>query len=90
MTCVDYIKGAIEHFVKTLQESGTALKNFGYGRRPYPSSYRPELDATLELYDYMTNRYQQFIVILRWSIEIGHIDINTEVSCMSQYLCNPR
>ena len=59
MTCVNYLKGAIEKFVNTLQESGTALKNFGYGRRPYPSLYIHELDVTLELDDKMTNCCQQ-------------------------------
>jgi len=32
----------------------------------------------------MTNRFQQLIGILRWSIELGRIDILTEVSCLSQ------
>ena len=90
MTCIDYLKGAIENVGRTLKESKTALKNFGDGKRPFPSSYRPELDVTKELDEEMTNRYQQLIGILRWSIELGRIDINTEVSCLSQYLCNPR
>ncbi len=28
--------------------------------------------------------------ILRWAVEIGRLDIMTEVSCLSQHLCNPR
>ena len=28
--------------------------------------------------------------MLRWSIELGRIDILTEVSCLSQNLCSPR
>ena len=28
--------------------------------------------------------------ILRWTIEIGHIDICTEISLMSHYLAEPR
>ena len=90
MTCVDYLRGAIEGVNNTLQESGTALKNFGKGERPYPSSYKPELDTTPELNEKLANRYQQYIGILRWSIELGRIDIMTEVSCLSQFLCNPR
>ena len=38
----------------------------------------------------MTNRYQQLIGVLRWSIELGRIDILTEVSCLYQNLCSPR
>ena len=90
MTCVDYLKDAIENVVKTLQDSGTSLKNFGDGEQPYVSAYRTKLDVTLNLDDEMTNRYQKLIGILRWPIELGRIDINTKVSCMSKYLCNPR
>ena len=38
----------------------------------------------------MMNSYQKIIGVLRWSIEIGTIDILTEVSCLSQHLCSPR
>ena len=36
------------------------------------------------------NRFQQLIGILRWPIELGRIDILTEVSCLSQHLAEPR
>ena len=90
MTCIDYIKGATENVNKMLQEDKSALKNCGDGKRPHPSSYRPEIDVTPELDERLTNRYQQLIGILRWSIELGRIDIHTEVSCLSQHLCCPR
>ena len=90
MTCVDYLKGAIANVDKMLNESNAALKNFGVGHRPYPSSYRPELDVTNELNEEQLNRFQQLIGILRWAIELGRIDIYTEVSCLSQQLCNAR
>ena len=38
----------------------------------------------------MTNRYQQLIGVMRWSIELGRIDILTEVSCLSQHFFPPR
>jgi hypothetical protein len=28
--------------------------------------------------------------VLRWAVELGRIDIMTEVSCLSQHLCSPR
>ena len=37
----------------------------------------------------MTNRYHQLIGVLRWSIEIGRINILTEVICLSHHLCYP-
>ena len=63
---------------------------YGDGKRPYDIKYRPEIDVTNELDEKLLNRYQQLIGILRWAVEIGRIDIMTEVSCLSSHLCNPR
>ena len=67
-----------------------ALKSYGDGHRPYSSRFNPELDAPVELGEELTNRYQQLIGVLRWSIELGRIDILTEVSCLSQHLYSSR
>lgn len=90
MTCTEYLRGAIKNVDKTLEENNTALKSFGDGHRPYPSSYRPEIDVSELLPGELINRYRQYIGILRWAIEQGRIDIYTEVSCLSQHLCAPR
>ena len=37
-----------------------------------------------------TSRYEQFIGILRWSMELRRIDIQLEVALMSQYQMSPR
>ena len=34
----------------------------------------------------MEQRYQQLIGILRWDVELGRVDINYEVSCLSSHL----
>ena len=65
MTCVDYLKGAIQNVDSMLKESNVALKGFGHGRRPYPSSYRPEIDTTKELDEEQLNKFQQLIGVLR-------------------------
>ena len=67
-----------------------ALKNYGDGYRPYSSSFRPELDFTEELGEELTNRYQQLIGVLRWSIELGRIYILTEVSFFISTLVFPK
>ena len=90
MTCVDYISGAIKSVNSMLEEDKASLKMFGDGHRPYPSSYRPEIDVTGLLSDILINRYQQLIGMLRWSVELGRVDIQTEISCLSQHLCAPR
>ena len=62
----------------------------GTSHRPNSSSFSPELDVTEELGEELTNRYQQLIGVLRWSIELRRIDILTEVSCLYQHLCYTR
>ena len=93
MNCVDYVTNAIANLENTIQRDGGAdLKVYGThaGKRPFPAVYRPEKDVSPLLDDEMTNRYMQLIGILRWAIEIGRVDIITEVSVLSQHQCAPR
>jgi hypothetical protein len=48
------------------------------------------MDATPELSPVMVNHYQTQIGVLRWCVELGRIDIVTEVSLLSSHLCLPR
>jgi Reverse transcriptase (RNA-dependent DNA polymerase) len=59
-------------------------------RSPFTSDYRPELDGSEELNTDMSSRYQSDIGILRWIVEIGRIDIITEVSLLASHLALPR
>jgi hypothetical protein len=54
---------------------------------PFAGGYKPELDEIPELDSIMANFYQSQIGILRWCVELGCIDIITEVSMLSTYLC---
>lgn len=94
MHCSDYLEGAIKSanslLKKDNQVNNNPLKLFGQGRRPYDINYKPELDITSELSAAGINIFQQLIGSLRWAIELGRIDIYTEVSYLSKFLCNPR
>ena len=57
---------------------------------PLPTSYRPELDVTPELEPTEPSFYTSLIGMLRWIVELGHIDICLEVSMMSSHLVLPR
>jgi len=81
---------AVQQVKDELIKKDLTLKQFGTGLRPYPACYRPEIDVTPVLDEERTNRFQQLIGILRWAIELGRIDILTEVSCFSQHLAEPR
>jgi hypothetical protein len=48
--------------------------------------YTPGLDESPELDPARANLYQSHIGILRWCVELGHIDIITGVSILSTYL----
>jgi hypothetical protein len=57
---------------------------------PFAGGYKPDLDDSPELYSIKANFYQSQIGILRWCVELGRIDIITEVSMLSTHLCLPR
>jgi hypothetical protein len=51
---------------------------------PFPSGYSvPELDRSAKLNDKDTSFYQSQISVLRWCVELGQIDIITEVLTLS-------
>ena len=60
------------------------------GEKPFSSNYRPKLDVSLVSDDTLMSRHLQLIGVLRWAIELGKIDIMTEVSVLSQHQCQPR
>lgn len=91
MSSESYVRAAIENVENMLKSDGSPpLKVYGDCKRPYPSSYRPEIDVSEELNPDGVQRYQELIGILRWAIELGRLDIMTEVSCLSQHMCEPR
>jgi hypothetical protein len=64
------------------------LMKKAYG--PFSGGYKPELDESSEVDPTRANFYQSQIGILRWCVEVGRIDIITEVSMLSTHLCLPR
>ena len=84
----DYVKAAIANVEKEFAK--TERKLFHKADTPMSTSYRPELDDSLELADSGANYYQNLIGVLRWAVELGRIDIHLEVALLSQYLACPR
>ena len=92
MSSEKYIKNAI-NTVETLldeDEGGVRYHLKTTAKTPFPTSYKPELDLTKELGPAMMSRYRQLIGILRWSVEIGRLDVYLETALLSQYLASPR
>ena len=65
------------------------LRTRGVDAPMFPN-YRPELDQTPELSPTEAAYYQSLIGILRWTDELGRIDIAVEVSMMSSHSAMPR
>ena len=83
-----YVKEAVRLVKAWLEKRGLWLKSKAPG--VLPSGYQPELDGSPELDDERATYYQSLIGILRWAVELGRIDICTEVSVMSSYSAMPR
>ena len=57
---------------------------------PFIGYYAPEMDNTPALDQDLASWYQSLIGILRWVVEIGRVDILTEVSMMASHMAMPR
>ena len=57
---------------------------------PFPLDYEPSMDTSVLLDPELASYYQTIIGVLRWMVEIGQIDITTEVSQLSSFLAMPR
>ena len=88
MSLNEYVKTAVAVVVKDLDKQGLKLKSKAY--RPYDSNYKPELDVTEELDDDGVARFQGYIGMFCRMIELGCIDIMTEVSQLSRFQAMPR
>ena len=56
---------------------------------PFVVSYSPELDDSPELDPSLSSYYQSQIGILRGMVELGRIDMMTEVSMLASHLAMP-
>jgi hypothetical protein len=64
------------------------LKKKAYA--PFEATYRAEIDESPVLGPELENYFQSQIGILRWCVELGRIEIITEVSMLSAFLCMSR
>ena len=60
------------------------------GFAPFPPGYILELDASPELCPVQAAYYQSQIGILRWIVELGHVDIIMELSLLSFHMALPQ
>ena len=91
-----YVREAVRNVKERMKKDGFTFNKKLSDKNDSPQSpfshtkYRPELDSSYECTDEQANYFQSLIGVLRWIIELGRIDINFEVSALSQYCVNPR
>lgn len=90
MSASKYVQAAVA-IVKAYHAKEYPTRKWGKRTSgPFPSDYAPELDTT-DLLDHEKSAfYQSQIGVLRWIVELGRIDIITEVSELSSFLAMPR
>ena len=88
MSSESYVKAALDNVEAWLKKRGDSLKT--KAACVFPSGWKPELDVTDLLKDEDASYFQQQIGVLRWMVELGRIDILTEVSMLAAYSVAPR
>ena len=82
-----YVRAAQDTVEKSLVDAGKRLPS--KCKTLISSRYRPELDTTLEPNAEGLQMYQEMIGMLRWAVELGHVDVLLEMAMMSTYLALP-
>ena len=85
-----YVQEAVGNVEKFIDKNMDGLKLTNRVSGPWPTDYRPELDETEVLNDEMTNYYQSLIGSLHWMLELGRVDLITEISLLAGQMAMPR
>lgn len=83
-----YVVNAVKNVKTLLQEEGWGLKK----STPFPSTtYHPEVDLMDECCDNPhASHYQNLVLVQRWAVELGCIDIYTMVALLLHHVALPQ
>ena len=59
-------------------------------KNPFPSDYNLNTDVSTPLDPESSSFFQHLIGVMQWMVELGHVNIATEVLMLSSYLALPR
>ena len=90
MNPAKYVKEAVENVKEYLDKHFHGRKLAKRATAPWPPGYNAELDATPELSLDMASYYQSQVGVLHWAVELGRVDIITEVSTLASQMAMPR
>jgi hypothetical protein len=89
MSSSKYVQSAVQNVQEYLVALPGDRKLLKISPVPFAGGYKPELYEIPEMDPVKANFYQSQIGILRWCVELGRIDIITEVEMLSTYLYIP-
>lgn len=90
MSASKYVQEAVRNVKDYIDRHFMGRKLVRRAPTPFEREYRPEMDVTPELDASQATFFQSQIGILRWMVELGRVDIITEVSMLSSHLALPR
>ena len=90
MSSSKYVNAAVANVTSHLKSRGQEHMMPKRAATPFKGGYQLELDVSEELNAEDMTYFQSQIVILRWTCELGRIDIITEVSLLASHLALPR
>jgi hypothetical protein len=86
-----YVRASVDTVTKYLTNLGDERWSMPKkASNPFPGDYEPEMDTTPTLNPELASWYASLIGMLRWMVEIGRVDIITEVSKMASQMASPR
>ena len=85
-----YVQEAVKNVKNYLQEKDPGRPWLKRAPIPFSKDYRPEVDLSPELGPDDTSYYMSQIGVLQWMVEIGRVNIITEVSMLASQLACPR
>jgi hypothetical protein len=86
-----YVYASVENVEKYINDLGDdRWKLPKHCSNPFELNYEPEMDTSDVLNAELASWYASLIGMLRWMVEIGRVDIITEVSLMSSHMAMPR
>ncbi len=86
-----YVDQAVKNYEKHLSGKMTGSYSLPLqAENPFPLDCSPELDTSDLLDPEALSFYQHLIGVMCWMVELGRVDIATEVSLLSSHLALPR
>jgi hypothetical protein len=81
-----YVQSAVANCEKYVEETlGAPYTMYKKAENPFLMDCRPAEDVSPELGPDETTFFMQLVGILRWMVELGRVDISTEVSMLASY-----